>query len=468
VNSGRDEIDTWLEREVNPLAPRPGTLDQIRRTARRRKTTQAVFAAAGCAVIIGVAAAVPQLTAGLHHSPGSHSPPPAAQGSSSVSLPISTPAPSSQSVSSSPVQGARHSHSLLSASTSGVAAPVDFRPTSVTFVGTDTGADAEVGAVLGQAGNGSHPCADPRDCTSLAGTSTYGKSWYGVSAPETPGPSGSTGVSQLRFDDLTHGWAFGPGLWETSKGGWPWIQEPTFGMRVTDLETAKGHALAIFASCSGTGRAFAADCTSFSLYSSVAGSASWTPVAVPASFQHMTTSAPSAATLVIAAGSTGYLLTPSGAVLTGPVAGGAWTKAGTAPCRPAGAQASGQPAGAQLATGTSLVLACDSTGTSTIYTSATGAHWTLAGTVPTSGTATSLASSSSGTTVLATTGGIYYAASGGSWHSAKITGSARGGFTYVGMTTASFGVAVPADAQLNEIYVTSNGGKTWTPAPITT
>jgi hypothetical protein len=35
------------------------------------------------------------------------------------------------------------------------------------------------------------------------------------------------------------------------------------------------------------------------------------------------------------------------------------------------------------------------------------------------------------------------------------------------MTTAQQGVAVPADADLNEIFVTSNGGRTWTPSPIT-
>jgi hypothetical protein len=464
VNNGRDDVDSWLEREVTPLLPPPGTLDRIRRTARRRKTMQAVTAAVGCAVIIGAGAAVPQVMASLNHSHGSRPPPAAAQSSPSVSVSVSagSPRPSSRSATSSPAQGTQGSR--LSASTSGAPVPADFRPTSATFVGTGSG--AEVGAVIGQAGDASHPCATS-DCTSLAGTSTYGSTWYGVSAPRTPGPASRDGVSQLRFSNLSDGWAFGPGLWETSTGGSQWKQEDTYGLQVTDLETVDGRAFAIFASCSGTGQDYAATCTRFSLYTSTAGSTPWSPVTVPPGFT-MTTSAASAATLVIA-GTTGtaYLLTPSGAVLTGAVTGGAWTRAGTAPCEPGPAQAGGQPAGAQLAAGPSLVLACDSGPTATIYTSADGAQWRPVGKLTVSGTPTALTATNPDTIVLATTARIYYSTSSGtSWHAASLSGAAPGGFSYVGMTTASFGVAVPADAQLDEVFVTTDGGQTWTPSPI--
>jgi hypothetical protein len=461
VSNGRDDIDTWLEREVTPLLPPAGTLDRIRRTARRRKTTQAVMAAAGCAVIIGAAAAVPQVMASLHHNSGAPTPVAGASQPHSSAVPSSaSPSPPSQSFSSAPVRA----HTYLSTSTSGVPVPADFRPTSITFVGNGSG--GEVGAVIGQAGDQAHPCATS-DCTSLAGTSTYGSSWYGVSAPETPGPTSPDGVSQLRFSNLTDGWAFGPGLWETTKGGWPWTPESTYGKQVTDLETVNGRAFAIFASCSGAGQDYATTCTSFSLYTSAAGSTTWSPVAVPTGFATMTSGAPSAATLVIAGGTTGYLLTPSGAVLTGPVTGGAWTRAGTAPCEPGPAQAGGQPAGAQLAAGPSLVLACDSGPTATIYTSADGAQWRPVGKLTVSGTPTALTATNPDTIVLATTARIYYSTSSGtSWHAASLSGAAPGGFSYVGMTTASFGVAVPADAQLDEVFVTTDGGQTWTPSPI--
>jgi photosystem II stability/assembly factor-like uncharacterized protein len=182
----------------------------------------------------------------------------------------------------------------------------------------------------------------------------------------------------------------------------------------------------------------------------------------------------SSASLVIAGGTTGYLLTPSGAVLSGPVTGGSWTVAGQARCRPGAAQASGQPASAQLAAGDGvLLLSCTSqtgTGTRTVelYTSPDGASWHPAGAITESGQPTSLASAASGQAVLATTSGIYYSANTGkSWHAAKFTGQAPpGGFSYAGMTTSLLGVAVPADASLGEIFVTRNGGQTWSPSPV--
>jgi hypothetical protein len=472
VNNGRDEIDSWLEREVTPLMPRPGTLDAIRRRARRRKTTQAVVVAGACAVVIGALTALPQLTSGLDHNSG-HKQPAAAGGPAKHTSVQPSPAGSSQapSVTQSSKLPTPSDRSYLSAKTTKFAVPADFRPTSVTFVGNGKG--GVVGAVIGQAGDAAHPCST-MFCTSLAGTATNGATWYGVSAPLTPGPTGAVGVSQLRFLDLTDGWAFGPGLWETARGGWPWQKEDTFGQNVIDLEAgrdpATGHAsaFAIFASCTGTGLNYGTGCTSFRLYTSAPGSTTWTPAAVPAAFQSMTTSAPSAASLAVGAGRA-YLLTPSGEVLSGSVAGGSWKDAGPAPCKPTGAQASGQTLGAHLTSGPKLVLACDSNGSSAIYTSKAGASWQLAGSVRVSGTVTSIASSSPSTAVLATTRGIYYSATmGASWQAASIAGGAPGGgFTYIGMTTPTFGVAIPADAGLNELFVTNDAGKTWTPSPVT-
>ena len=94
---------------------------------------------------------------------------------------------------------------------------------------------ALVGAVIGQAGP---PCVNPGDCTSLAGTSNYGLSWYGVSAPVAPGPDQASGVSQLRFANLHDGWAYGPALYETTGGGWPWGPVGTGGQVVTALEAS--------------------------------------------------------------------------------------------------------------------------------------------------------------------------------------------------------------------------------------
>lgn len=463
----RDQLEDWLSTEVTPLSPPPGTLDRIRRRARQRKVRHAVVASAVSAVVLAAGASVPTLISNLR-SGGAR--PPVAAGSTPAAIPPA-PGPSASSSASVPAPDSTgqptqlNERTTLSTTTSGTVPPPHFRPTSVTFVGN--GAGGSVGAVIGQAGP---PCATD-DCTSLAGTSDYGKSWYGVSAPIAPGPDGDTGVSQLRFLDLHDGWAFGPALYETTSGGWPWTQENTDGQRVIDLEAAGHDALAVFATCSGSGADYAADCTSFALYGSTAGSTTWSPVAVPAAFADMSTGQPASASLVIAGGTTGYLLAPSGAVLTGPVAGGTWTQAGQAPCQPGRAQASGAPSGAQLAALPGLLLltcATPSGSGAVFYTSPDGAQWTLVTTVPAAGAPTSLASAAASEVVLATTAGIYYSSDGGAtWQAASVGGATPGGgFSYVGMTNATQGVAVPADANLGGIYVTADGGKTWTLSPI--
>jgi hypothetical protein len=472
VTSPRDQIDDWLGGEVTPLSPPRGSLDQIRRRARQRKTRQAVFAAAGCAVVLAAAVAVPQLV--LAGKPGGSNPPLA-----TARTPSSIQPSTSHGAANSPApdtSGQLQMRTRLSTTTSGALPPPNFQPTSVTMVGAGNGL---VGAVIGQAGTPGH-CATPA-CTSLAGTSDYGASWYGVSAPVAPGPDGDTGVSQLRFANLSDGWAFGPALFETSRGGWPWAREDTYGKRVIDVEAAGGHAYAIFGTCTGTGADYAANCTSFSLYTSVAGSRSWTAVTLPAGFAQMTSTASAAPLLVISGGVTVYVLTPSGQVLSGPVSGGAWRALGAAPCKPGPVDVAAQDAqnpGAQLAAGPQLLLTCGAgSGTaqaqSTLYTSPDGASWTSAGIVQdagsaATGTATSLASAAPGQVLLATTTGIQNSVNDGqTWHLADVSGGVpAGGFGYVGMTNATQGVAVPANAALGEIFVTSDGGKTWSASRI--
>jgi hypothetical protein len=477
MNSPRDEIENWLDAEVTPLYPRTGSLERIRGRARKRKRGQALMTAAGCAVVLAAAATLPQFIsatdqAGRASNPslGANLPAPGIRpsgdrGSSSIA--------SSGSGKGTPDGRATqlHQRTYLTTTDSGTKPPHRFRPTSVTVVGAGTAASPKfVGAVIGQAGP---PCYNPAYCTSMAGTSTYGSRWYGVSAPETTGPHGATGVSQLRFTNLRDGWAFGPALYETSGGGWPWTPVFTSGRRITDLEAVGQNALAVFASCTGGAADYASHCTSFSLYRSTAGSTVWTPVTVPAAFRPMTTSQPSSASLVISAGTTGYLLAPSGEVLSGPVSGGTWAELGRAPCKP-GAPQGTEPVDAQFAAGPKLLLACDSLIDSvvpertTLWVSANGTHWTSAGSAPHTGTATSLAAASGSPVVLATTTGIYYSADGGkTWSPANFGGNAAsGGFSYVGMTNATQGVAVPTDSGLGEIFVTNDGGRTWTASPV--
>lgn len=467
MSGPRDEIDAWLEHEVDLLPAPPGTFEHIRRQARRRKRRQAVLAAAGAVVIIAGIVAGPQVVAAFSHGPQQGQP--AAAGRTASRSATARPAASglvpTTGSATAPAQG-----TALSATTSGTLPPADFQPTSITMIG------GGVGAVLGQAGTPGH-CSGPvpADCTSLAGTSDWGTSWYGVSAPVTSGPDGALGVSQLRFLDLRYGWAFGPGLYVTGNGGRTWTAAQTYGLRVTGLEAAGNRAFAIFASCAGSGTDFAADCTSFRLYSAAAGASMFTPVPLPANYSELSAgpgaATHSAASLVIKSdaanpqGGAGYLLTPSGAIFSGPLTGVAWSLAGSGPCPAGAAQPSGQPAGTLLAAGPELLIVCGAASDAkTIWSSADGAHWTEIAAVPGAGAATSLAAAPGGQVLLATTAGIGYSPDGGkTWQQAAITGGTpSGGFSYLGMTTASQGVAVPARASLGEVFVTGDGGQAWT------
>ncbi len=485
MSNPRNEIDAWLDRDVEPLVPPPGTFERISKRARQRKRKQvAMSAAAAVAVIVAVTVA-PQVASRLLQHKSGLSTPPAAAGQSPAARPSTGPAKSAASPTPSPTAPAPPATSSPPwATPTGVPAPSRFRPSSITLIGPD------VGAVIGQAS-----CAAGQGglCTSLAATVSDGSTWYGgLSAPAGPPPGASGGASQLRFLDARYGWAYGPWLYATSDSGASWVRLQTpGGLRVTDLETAGDHAFALLASCGGTGSSYAADCASFSLYSSLAGTTGWQPVRVPNGDAAMTGS-PSghaaAASLVLASGTranpdagAGYLLTPAGALLAGPLTGAAWTAAGQipGPCQVGAAQPGGQPAGAQLAAGSmasgpQLLLSCNvaaGTGGGTqieIYSSLTnGRTWKAAGTVPGAATATSLATTG-GAAVLATSAGIDYSAGGGTWQpssfttaSAAVIAAPAHGFSYVGMTTALQGVAVPADTGLGEVFITVNGGQTW-------
>ena len=473
MSGPRDQIDAWLDREVELLPPPPGAFDRVRRQARRRKRRQALVAAAGAIVIIAGIAAAPQIGAAFSQ----HAPRPPGQSAaagrsaspSRASHPATSAPPGSPSTSPAATTPAQ-AGTALSVTTSGVAPPANFRPTSITMIGDG------IGAVLGQAGTPGQ-CAGPvpADCTSLAGTSDWGTRWYGVSAPVTSGPDGSAGVSQVRFLNLEDGWAFGPQLYVTTDGGLQWSAAQTYGMRVTDLEAAGNRAFAIFASCTGSGTDFAANCTNFSLYSAPAGSTTFTPVSLPSDCVQLC-GGPNGATqfsasLVLASDSaspeagTGYLLMPSGAILSGPLTGAPWKLAGdTTPCPAGPAQPSGQPSDGLLAAGPTLLISCGNS----IWSSADGgANWKDGGTAP-GGKGTSLTTAGSDQAILASTTGIDYSAdSGKTWQSATITGGTpAGGFSYVGMTTPTQGVALPAEARFGEVFVTSDGGMTWSPHPI--
>ena len=452
-----DDLDSWLNQRIDPLAPPPGTFELIKRRARRRKYRKLAITAASAAVIVAAAVTVPQVV-NLQVSPS-----PGAQAAAGQSAATSTS--TSTGGGSAAASGAA---AVPTPSASAAPVPANFRPTSVTFVGTNTG------WVIGQAGTPGQ-CAT-QYCTSVARTGDAGKTWTGVPAPVTGAPDGATGVSQIRFLNLKDGWAFGPELFETRDAGHTWTQVDTNGLRVTDLETVGNRVFAIFASCTGSGADFAADCTSFTLYSATAGGGAWTPVGAATS--GLTDGAASEAASLTLTSTRGFLLAPDGKLYAGPVDGsGAWqlVNAISSSCPVGTPQPDGQPSGALLGavSAKELILGC---ATSTaggqkklVFSSLNGGgSWIAMAVAPTAGTATSIAASPSVSVVLATDQGIDLLPAGDiSWQPASLAAALpAGGFSYVGMTTDQQGVALPASPAAGTVWFTFDGGKSWRPSPV--
>ena len=476
MSDPRDELDSWLNVQVQPLLPPPGTFERVSRQARRRRIRRAVLAATGAVAVVAVAAvvipqvAIPALETGrqVNAAGASHSPAATPRHPSPVaSSPAPAPTPTAQPA--------------------GAPAPP---PLSATFVGVSTG------WVMGQAmpaGQCDRPAAP--ECVALQRTDTGGAAWRTVNPPPTHGPAGATGVSQVRFLRTSDGWAFGPQLWATHDGGQTWTPIPTHGLRVTALETRGHQVFAVWARCTGTGPDFASHCTSFTVYSSPAGSDSWAPTG--ATLTVGAGAAGGAASLLLT-GTTAYLLGPGGNLLAGPLTGaslqlvhhaaatpgGTATPTGTAtpsggpaamPCAAGPALPDGQPSRALLAAGASaggLDLLC--TGPSAggqqskiVYASSdSGQTWRRAGQAPAAGTAFFLSGSPSGTLVLATSLGIEVSTDGGASWSAASGALPPGGFVYAGMTTDAQGVAVPADRSQHAVWFTYDGGSTWQRSPV--
>src|ERR1700759_1101750 len=142
-----DDVDAWLSERMQPLPPPPGTFDLIKRKARRRKYRKLAITAGSAAVIVAAAVTVPQV----------------------VNLPVLNPHPTAA-----PVAGAHSSSANAAQSAKQKAAgsatpetnsagpagpgpvPGNFRPTSVTFVGTRTGWG--IGQALTPGHRASHFC----------------------------------------------------------------------------------------------------------------------------------------------------------------------------------------------------------------------------------------------------------------------------------------------------------------------
>src|SRR5437867_4741867 len=100
------------------------------------------------------------------------------------------------------------------------AIPTTFHAQSTTWV------SPEHGLMLGSAPCGADACA------TVIGTTDGGRTWNQVGALDAPVTfERRTGVTEIRFADDLHGWAFDPALWTTDDGGATWTKLATPGAR---------------------------------------------------------------------------------------------------------------------------------------------------------------------------------------------------------------------------------------------
>jgi hypothetical protein len=463
----REDLDGWLQARIDPLPPPAGTFDLIKRRVRRRRYRQVAVSAAVAAAVAGAVVVVPRVATSVLHVNQNPSANGIAAGGKAT--------PKTNAPNGGAGSGADSKGTPTPVVTPAAPAPVpaNFQATSVTFIGPNTG------WVIGQAGTPGH-CAT-QFCTSMARTGDGGQTWAGSPAPETGAPDGSSGVGQVRFLNYNDGWAFGPQLFATTDGGKTWTEEGTDGQRVVALETVGTRAFAIFGSCSGTGSSFAAQCTSFSLYSSPAGADDWQPVPgagnLSADLPNVQPTQVVAPALVLT-GTEGYVLAANGTLYGGPVDGsGPWQQIDSTPaaaggCDPGMAQAA-QPSHQMLAAASSsdLVLVCETPaapGGANVWTSTDGGKAWREGTHLTGVSATAVAAQPGGEIIVATTAGLEVTPDGGtSWQLTEATPTGpSAGFGWVGLTSPSQGVAVPADPAQHAVWTTHDGGQTWGVSPV--
>ena len=186
----RDDLDAWLNAQVQPLPPPPGTFELIRKRARRRKATRAAGAAAagGRRGRSRSSPRVPRLViTAAERRPGAS--------------PRAAPQPASTSSAQPRPQHTRRPRRRRPRRrpTPGAGAPPPLPPQLRGHLG-DVRRQLTPAAVIGQAGVPGH-CGPPSRASARRwrAPTTSGTTWHGVSAPVTGAPDGPAGVSQVRF-----------------------------------------------------------------------------------------------------------------------------------------------------------------------------------------------------------------------------------------------------------------------------
>jgi len=141
-------------------------------------------------------------------------------------------------------------------------------------------------------------------CTQVLRTTDGGTTWKtlgGLAAPLTN--EDANGLTELRFADDLHGWAYGPGLWSTNDGGSTWQpQTLAGGLPVAALAANAEVAYAVASACD-VSTPLDACRHGMTLWRTTPGSGTWTQVSLRLPIQNAGT--------VAVSGSVAYLAIPT-------------------------------------------------------------------------------------------------------------------------------------------------------------
>ena len=322
-------------------------------------------------------------------------------------------------------------------------------------------------------------------------TTDGGRTWFAVPAPDAPpadmdqGTPPADAVGAILFTSAGAGWAFGPALWQTRDGGGTWRKLSVPGP-VQDLAVAGNRVLAVTGGCApGLTVDYPADdgggaCT-FRVYSAAAGSDDWRPVSGAAGSddgRSATGAAGSGAAQLVVAGGVGYLLaiaanTDRPVLLAGPVRGSARWRSVPAPCAGASSGALAAAPGGWLFLGCGNEPGAGQQVKAAWLSGDGGRSWHQVASPPSAGYLASASMSPGGTIVLS--GGrmdLYVSPDRGrDWQQSpslrNAAGLAGAGFPVAGlMITNTRGFAFQAGVDQQQLWLTSDGGRHWTPVTV--